>query len=69
LDYQGIDVLKAPSSIAAELRSPKGDKKWDLKAKDGVPFDPRRAKVAANYDRTAGYDDVDFHARDTTVRK
>jgi hypothetical protein len=48
---------------------PKGDKKWNLKARDGVPFDPRRAKVTANYDRTAGYDDVDFHARDTTVRK
>ena len=29
---------------------PKGDKKWNLKARDGVPFDPRRAKVAANYD-------------------
>jgi hypothetical protein len=40
-----------------------------FEAKDGVLFDPRRAKVAANYDRTTGYDDVDFPARDTTARK
>ena len=51
-------MLKARSSIAAEPLPPEGEKKWDLKAKDGVPFDPRRAKVAASYE-DSGHDDVD----------
>jgi hypothetical protein len=33
-----------------------------------VPFDPRRAKIATNYE-DSGNDDVDFHTRDTTARK
>ena len=57
----------ARSSIAAELLT-RGEKKRDLKARDGVPFDPRRAKIAANYE-DSGNDDVDFHTRDTTARK
>ena len=61
-------MLKARSSIAAEPLTSHGDQKRDLKAIDGVPFDPRRAKIAANYE-DSGNDDVDFHTRDTTARK
>jgi hypothetical protein len=61
-------VFMARSSIAAELLTSYGEKKRDLKARDGVPFDPRRAKIAAN-NEDSGNDDVDFHTRDTTARK
>jgi hypothetical protein len=58
----------ARSSIAAEFLTSHGEKKRDLTARDGVPFDPRRAKIAANYE-DSGNDDVDFHTRDPTARK
>ena len=61
-------MVEARSSITAEPLTLNGDKKWDLKARDGVPFDPRRAKVAANYE-DSGNDDVDFRTRDATARK
>jgi hypothetical protein len=56
-------VLKFHSSIDLS----RGEEA-DLKARDGVPFDPRRAKIAANYE-DSGNDDVDFHTRDTAARK
>jgi hypothetical protein len=61
-------VVEARSSIKAEGLTLRGDKKWDLRARDGVPFDPRRAKIAANYE-DGGNDDVDFRTRDATARK
>jgi hypothetical protein len=58
----------ARSSIAAKFLTSHGEKKRDLTARDGVPFDPHRAKIAANYE-DSGNDDVDFHTRDPTARK
>ena len=61
-------MVEARSSIKAEPLTLRGDKKWDLRARDGVPFDPRRAKIAANYE-DSGNDHVDFRTRDATARK
>jgi hypothetical protein len=61
-------MVEARSSITAEPLTLNGDKKGDLTARDGVSFDPRCAKIAANYEGS-GNDDVDFLTRDTTARK